>query len=202
MWFKLATAVGALIVLAVALLLVVTYQPAWYQPAGIDYRTLRADRHRLISVVDQVGDALNHGKPIEITLDEALLNRWLAERRELPEGYQFDLGPLRRPFVDLRPDGSVRLAALVAWGGAEMVCSVDATVAITTDRVELVLKRAHLGALPVPVSVVSDIAERFESVPRQSLAWRNDFVWPNGRVSFAIQAVRVTDTDISVSLIP
>ena len=202
---SLASTIGLLLAAGCAL----TCRPRWYQPAAIDYSRLDADKRDATNLGDRIGDGLNALQAVEIVLDQAQLNRWLAARTELP-GVTLDLGPLRNPFVDLLDENSVRIGALVERGGVQVVASVTTTMAVAADSLQFRIDRIQAGAAPAPLGLIEPLMrealQRAGESDRMSadgaIVVPNDFVWPNGKKRFRITKIQIDDQTVRIRLEP
>jgi hypothetical protein len=187
-----------------------TCRPRWYQPAAIDYTRLDADKRDATNLGDHIGDGLNARRPVDIVLDEAQINRWIAARSELPPGISLDLGPLRNPFVDLANGDRVRIGALVERGGLKVVASVTAQIAVDADVLRIRIDGVNAGAAPAPLTLIEPLLH--DALARSGKADRlagervivipNDFTWPNGKRRFRITAVHIDDNAARIRLEP
>lgn len=202
----LAVTIGLLIGAGCAL----TCRPNWYRPPAIDYSRLDADKRDATNLGDRIGDGLNSRRVVELELDEAQLNRWIAARNELPGGVPLDLGPLRSPFVDLLEDNRIRLAALVERGGVALVASVSFKVALEDDAIRVRIEDVRAGAAPAPMELIEPLLrEAFARsgqsdrlAPDGSIVVPNDLVWPNGKKRFRIASIEIDDNLARVRLEP
>lgn len=208
-WIVLASALAAATTL-IAAGCSLTCRPRWYQPAAIDYSRLDSDKRDATNLGDRIGDGLNARRPVEIVLDEAQLNRWIAARSELPAGISLDLGPLRNPFVDLVDPDHIRMGALLERGGLKVVASVTARIAVDAEELHVRIEGIHAGAAPAPLALVEPLlrdalarggeAERLAA--DRTIVIPNDFTWPNGKRRFRVASVHIDDGTARIRLEP
>lgn len=185
-------------------------RPSWYQPLSIDFSRIQSDRDRFVRLGDAIGDALNAGRSIEFTLNEAEVNRAIVSRREIwPEAGDWDLHGASQPVVELSESG-LRIGAMSeARGGFRVVlsCLLDAEPA--GERVRLTCRGVRVGALPVPAGMV---VERAITALRdggievgaegEAALLENDWVWPNGKQRFRVEEIEFGDGQMRVRLGP
>ncbi len=209
-WRTVALAAAAILVVVIlGLGLAATRRPAWYQPAPVDQTRLRDDKRDLVGLLDGIGAALNERRGIGFRLDEAQVNRWLAARAEMWPDSAIDLGPLRDPQISFQGD-RIRAAALIENGDLRAVVSLTCRVQVSDERVVIEWESARLGALPVPRSWLSRWITSAGSggrVVRQAdgrgtVAFENDWIWPNGKRRYRLSTLRITDGAADVSLEP
>lgn len=207
--------VAALLTTAAATVLLIvvgcaaTCRPDWYEPTAIDYDRLRQDKVDLVQLQDRISAALNASQPIEFTLTEQQVNRWITARGELWPDAGVDLGPLRDPVVQFA-DGQIRMGATVSAGGFRPVLGMACRAAASAEVVRIALAGTRIGVLPVPLRAFHEtLAESLErsdlaaTVPESGvIVLRNDFVWPNGERRCRIAAFEVGQAVVRVVIEP
>ncbi len=176
-----------------------TCRPAWYRPASIDYAHLEDDKHAEFDLENRISRGLNRGQPVEIELEEAQVNRWIAARDELWPGDVPSLDPLERPQVSFLDDNRVRLAALVSRGGLRSVVSATFRLAVAGDEVVIEQARLRAGLLPAPRGLVTEVLRRAapqlhlseEALRRGIFRVPAEGVWHNGRRRFRITNITI-----------
>jgi hypothetical protein len=197
---------GLLLGLGVA----VTCRPSWYQPASIDYSRLQDDKRAQLRLENEISAALNHNSPIDIELEEAQLNRWIAARHELWPTEAPSLEPFQRPQVVFLDNNRVRLAALLAQSGIQIVLSATFRFDLQADGLVVAWDTVHAGALPIPRKLIEEAAQKLtdrlglgeQAVTEGSMRLPIEATWPNGKRRFRIAAVSISDGVLRVSLEP
>ena len=192
-----------------ALTLTATCRPRSYRPASTDYTRLHADKRDLAALVDEIGAALNGGRPVQLQLREDQINRWIAARAGMWPEAAVDIRPLRDPQLTFH-DGGIRFAALAEHAGWRAVLSITCHVAVTGDRVLIRCDAARLGLLPLPAGWFSRLVTTalrgtgvsVEASPDGALALRNDWLWPNGKRRFRLADLRVSAAAVHLGLEP
>lgn len=182
-----------------------TYRPAWFTAQAVDYNRLRSDKRALSTTLDEIGDALNAGRPIELRLRADQLNRWLAAREELPEAAELRLPGLQHPQVHLLPDNRLRVAAEVERGGFRFILSSVLVFEHDPQRIRIRVESTRIGALPLPPDrVLRQAGPQLRRLLRdtRSLTRRNEFVWFNGRRPFTISALALNAELATLTLTP
>lgn len=203
-----SAALGLLAVLA--LILAITWKPAWYQPVALDFASLDADKAFVASTADRVGDALIRGQSVTLEFDEAQLNRILAARDEWPQGREYSLGPISDPYIDLRDDDRIRLGARASYGVVRAVVSATFGFKVTDELLTIRLDEAAAGVAPAPGGVLERVTRqlaeqaghRSAQQTGEGLSLINDFVWPNGRIRYRVSEIRVDDSKLRLTLKP
>lgn len=193
---------------ALLLGLLATSKPRWYEPVAVDYGRLPDDKRALVSLIDEVGIALNQGESYTFELDEAQLNRWLAARDELWPDLDLKLEGFGWPHVSLLDEGRIRIAVLAERGGWPVVVGISFGVAVNEDVIRIQWSDARIGSLSVPDSWVGELlrtlvrrwVEGLEAVSTEGIVLENGWVWPNGDQSFRIRGFGVGDKRVRVSL--
>lgn len=188
----------------------VTWQPSWYRPAAVDYARLEEDKAFVANTADRIGDALIRGEPVTVELDEARLNRLIAERTEWPQGREISLGGLNDPYVDLRDGDRIRVGARATYGRARAVISATLGFGVADDSLTIRLEDAAAGAAPAPGGLLERVThqiaqqagrEAHEEAPG-SITLRNDFVWPNGKVRYRVKEIHIEESKLRIMLAP
>ncbi len=134
----------------VGLVCAITWKPAWYRPAAVDFARLDADKAFVTSTTDRISDALVSGSSITVEFDEAQLNRILAARDEWPAAQEYSLGPIADPYVDLRDGDQIRLGARASYGSFRTVVSAVLGFVVADDVLTVRLEGVAAGAAPAP----------------------------------------------------
>jgi len=187
-----------------------TCRPSWYQPASIDYSRLQDDKRAQLRLENEISAALNRNRPIEIELDEAQVNRWIAARHELWPTEAPSLEPFERPQVMFLTDNRVRLGALTERSGMQVVLSATFHVDLQADGLVVTWDGVRAGALPTPRKLIEKVARRLTSRLRLAEgALANGKVtlpvegtWPNGNRRVRIAGLSINDGVVRVSLEP
>lgn len=186
-------------------------RPRWYTPAAVDYTHLPADKQALVALVDGIGDALNAGQPIEVQLEQAQVNRWIAARREIEmdlSGLPLDL--LERPCVNFLSDGRLRVAWLAERRGWRAVVTIELRLTLKDDEVLVECTELRLGALPLPRDWAGKaVAAALEGAGYPVRFERNRVacipgqgVWQNGRRPFRIERLTIEAGRMVLALSP
>lgn len=185
---------GASTVSLLAALGAATCRPAWYRPAAVDYSRLAADKRELVGLLDEIGAALNAGRPIEVTLTEEQLNRWIAARDEVWPGLRFELVGLTFPQVNVLDGNRVRVAATARNGPVSVILSAIGRCELADDEIRMRIERVCSGRLPIlrdPVLrplrelVAGSDAMRI-SMEGDTVRLQNAFRWRNGNRRFRV----------------
>jgi len=186
-----------------------TYKPAWYKPAAIDYAKLESDKRDVISLGDRISEALNARRPIEFELSTDQVNRWIAEKDEWPSGRDIIFAPFERPYVEFLAGGRVRIGALVRQSGIEAVVTFVGVPDVDGDRVVIVVESLGVGAAPLPWSRIESaiqpkLAEigASERVRDGRITLDNRWLWPNGRRNYRVGSITVSEGVAKVRLEP
>ena len=206
-WIAVLLLVGAVLLVGfVGLFCAATYRPGWYQPAAVDFDRLPEDKQSFVALLDSISAALNRGESIEVVVDQAQLNRWLAARHEVfpPEWQRFE--PLRDPFVEILPEQQLRLACRIGRHGPAVVGSVQVRLAVGPEAIELIGPTLRAGLLPVPSGWLLDRlpggVRAYADDRGGRLRIRNRWIWPNGRRRFRIASLRSEAGRLRVRLEP
>lgn len=199
-------AIGLLLVVGGAL----TCRPPWYQPLSIDYSRLEDDKRAQLRLENRISAALNRGSPIEIELDEAQVNRWIAARHELWPGEVPSLEPFRRPQLVFLDRNRIRLGALVEHSALKVVLSVTFRIDLQPDNLVVTLEAVHAGTLPAPRRVIRPAAAKLadrsglpeEAIAEGRIALPNEGTWPNGKRRFRVSDLSIRKGTIRVRLEP
>ncbi|TWT41134.1 hypothetical protein RAS1_38270 [Phycisphaerae bacterium RAS1] len=185
------------------------WRPAWYAASPVDRARLESDKRDLAALVSNISDALNAGRPAEISLDRAQLNRWLAARRELWPDAELP-GWLSEPCVALEQPNRVQVGGLLRLGVLAAVLSVEFSVRADAAYLYINPTDAAVGSLPITTGwALTEVVARGEGqLQRITLDGRpgvkvlNEWVWPNGKVPFCIENLRITADRLSARLVP
>jgi hypothetical protein len=205
-----ALGAGVLVVAVMALGTAATCRPAWYQPMAIDYGRLKSDEAELADLLDGIGAALNRGQRIDLTIDEAQLNRWIVARGELWRDARVEFAGLSDPQVRLSDAGHLWLAATTTYGGAGVVVWAVLRPELTPEVVRLHVDSLQVGQLPIPASSVLAAAGEAlggsragrPSIVGRVIEWPNRWVWPNGKRPMRIGRLAISRGVLEVSLEP
>lgn len=209
---------GSTLVLLIILGCAVTCRPSWYQPGAIDVARLEDDKRDLVRLLDGVGDALNQSLPIDIELDEAQVNRWIAARRELPldledpavAAFADVLGQLESPCVRFLGDDRIRLGAMVEYAGFRTVAAASLKLVLEDGRVRIAPDGVSAGVLPLPARALlrrvdEAVAGQGGAGPvfRDGAAEAPDHGrWPNGKRPFRVARLSVVSGRLQARLVP
>ncbi|MBI5865510.1 MAG: hypothetical protein HZB38_13580 [Planctomycetes bacterium] len=208
-WLLLGSATLTLLSL-LGLFFAVTCKPAWYQPAAVDYRVLDDDKRVLTNLADEIGDNLNARNAFDVRITQDQLNRWIAARREVPEIGVIDIEPFSQPYVDVLPDGAVRIGAIIRHESWRVVAALAARLDVQPDALRISLQSVHAGYARAPAAwIVGPLASALSraggsrtQIQDDVLLIPNDFTWPNGKVRFRISRIQTTDDEAIVSFEP
>lgn len=211
-WLRLIFALGVTL-LSLGLLglgCAISCRPSDYQPLTLDYARLDDDKRALSGVLERIGVELNRGRPVEFDLEESQINRWIAARRELPiDPGLLDVQGLQKPAVRLL-DGHVRLYGLTERSGWQSVVSLDVSLRIEDDAIQVTPARAAFGAAPLPAfameAVRTTLAELLTPeggrADGEGVAIPNHAVWENGRRPFRFERIEITPGKARIRLAP
>lgn len=188
--------------------LLATCRPDWYRPHAVDYTRLSQDKRNLVGLLDQIGAALNAGEAIEVSLDAAQINRWLAARDELWPDQSTQWRIWENPLVHCG-SGQVTFAAQVETAGGPLIVSCTLRGRAEPDTVRLEADAPRVGRLPVPWRWLQARLNP-ENNPLAGHLRRhngqfvldNHFVWPNGKRSFRIEDLAIAPGRIRLKLSP
>jgi len=210
--WRLLLVVLPLVVLAAVLCVgaALTCQPAWYQPRSIDYERLEDDKRAQHRLENTISATLNDDRPVEFSLDEAQLNRWIAARQELWPTELPSIDPFSRPQVLLENGNRLRLAARVEHSGMQVVLSAMFQVDLQADALVVTWDSVQAGALPTPRALLEKaarkVAERLDlpdhAVTDGRITLPNEWLWPNGKRPFRISGFLITSGELHVRLEP
>lgn len=200
----------ALLLLAVGAAGAIGWRPSWYAAEPIDRQRLEEDKRDLAELLSGISDALNAGRPADVSIDRAQLNRWLAARRELwPEGDQLPSW-LSEPRVGFEQPDRVQVGGLLRLGVLAAVLSVEFSVRADSAYLYLNPTDAAVGSLPITAgwALTEVIAHGDGQMQKATIDGRpalkvlNEWVWPNGKVPFCVQNLRITPQRLSARLEP
>lgn len=208
---RLVWSFGTLVVLAAgglaAMWWAATSTPDWYQPASIDYTLLEQDKKTIVALTERVSATLHDGKPVELTLDEAQINRWLAGRLELwPDAGSWLPNEVSRPLVQIEEDGRVRVGITLAAGALRTVVAMTLRAEVTPELVFIDPTALHFGVLPTPISwlksmIPDDLYDEIRFTDR-GMQVRNEFSLPNSRRRFGVTSIRTEGDALIITLTP
>jgi hypothetical protein len=187
-----------------------TCQPAWYQPLSIDYERLEDDKRAQHRLENKISAALNENRPVEFTLEQAQLNRWIAARDELWPTEVPSIEPFSRPLVMLEDGNRLRLAALVEHWGTRVVLSTVFHVDLQERRLVVTWDSIRAGALPTPQKLLEKAAGKLagqldlpeHAVGDDRITLPSEGIWPNGKRPFRITGFTITSGELRVRLEP
>jgi len=171
-----------------------TCRPGWYRPGTVDYSRLAADKRELVALLDEIGAALNAGRPIEVVLTEEQINCWIAARDELWPGLQVELVGLAFPQVNLLEGDRVRLAATAKNGPVSVILSAIGRCELADDQIRIRIERVCSGRLPIlrePVlkplrQALAETGGQRVTIGGDTVAIWNVWRWRNGDRRFRI----------------
>jgi len=188
-----------------------TCRPRWYAPVSVDYTCLPADKQALVALIDGIGDALNAGRPVEVRLEETLVNRWIAARREIEMDLSgLPLHLLGRPCVQFLSGGRLRLAWPLERQGWQSVVTIEMHLALEDGEVLVECTGLRLGYLPVPRSWARRAVSAALAGGEQPVWLERDGavrlpgrgVWQNGRRPFTIDRLTIEAGRMTFTLSP
>lgn len=187
-----------------------TCQPTWYQPLSIDYERLEDDKRAQHRLENNISAALNDNRPVEFTLDQAQVNRWIAARDELWPTEVPSIAPFSRPLVVFEDGNRVRLAARVEHLGLRVVLSAVFHVELRADELAVTWGSVRAGTLPMAGKLLEQaarkLAERLNlpdhAVGDGRITLPNEGRWPNGKRPFRITGLTITGGELHVRLEP
>ena len=177
-------------------------------PRSIDYHRLEEDKRSQIRLESLISAALNAGRPAEVTLDQELINRWIAARHELWPGEVPSLGFFSRPAIVLEEGNRIRAAATVEYAGVHSVLSGSIQIELDGGVLRITPEEVRIGVLPAPTSFMEDalrsLIEESDSailkVVDHHVETRNEWVWPNGKRLFRIAELSISDGKVRAVL--
>lgn len=184
-----------------------TSAPGWYEPASIDYSLLEQDKTTIVALTERVTKALHEGKPVEVSLDQAQINRWLAGRLELwPETGDVLPNEVSRPQVRVEPNDRLRIGATLTAGGVRSVVDLSLAAQVTAETLRIELASLRLGVLPTPVDLLERMVpdDLYEGLRLRDggADVRNEFSLPNSRRRFGVTRIRTEGDSLIVTLTP
>ncbi len=183
-------------------------RPSWYRPAAPDYARLDADQRALVDLVDRIGAGLNRSEAVEIIVEEAQVNRWIAAQRELalPEAWSL---PEVRPVVRFGGEGRMQVAILVRRGMLSAVATAELELVVDPELILVRLSSAKLGLVPLPTGWLVEAARAVSGGRLADVEWRpsavrlrNNFVWENGRCRYRVRALTCSTGRVQITLTP
>jgi hypothetical protein len=149
--------IGLGVCLSVALWLAFQHKPGWYQPVEANEEVLRRVRRDAPNLADRISDHLVRGIPIDIVLDQATVNEWLAALPHVwPDAGRRFPEDISNPAVSFEP-GRVRLGAHLKRSGWRVIGAITVELALDPvgDSVIVRLSGVQGGSLSVPRSLLA-----------------------------------------------
>ncbi len=199
-------AIGNTILLTGAVLLALR-RPGWYRPAPTAREHLKRDKQDLVNLIDQIGAALNAGRPAIFRVREDQVNRWIYTRDQLPF-IEVNTGPFQDICVDFE-EGAARIAARVTARDWTVIIGAGVRIQPRGEQIRLTVDELRVGSLPVPASVVARLVGPLPAPigdlpqPRE-LAWTapNHLIWENGKQPFRVGAIQALKDELRITLEP
>lgn len=185
-----------------SILLAAIANPVWYEPQAVDEQKLSDDKREVVALIDRISRNLNQGLPIDVEVELAQLNRWIAARDELALDLIPELDGVELPFV-LGQENILRVAVQRKWRGWRLILSIDLIANPMDPLTPLTAKRVKLGYLPIPLGwlIKEDVLQRSGLRPVEGQEARL-WVWPNGKRSFFVEQVAVSKNVVSFRMVP
>lgn len=222
--------VGVSLVACFVLWLMLHYKPHWYQPAVGDDATIHRAQVSAADLLDLVSDRLAAGDPFEITIEDHVVNDWLAALPRLwPKAEEVIPSAVQNLAARFDSD---RLCLGAHWGDGELqsIVSADLAIALSPDGSNLIITvvAAHAGAIPLPHNAIREIMGRYESGASNAGSARaddgstnpeprdmdfveqllsgmkipNEFVWSNGKRRFKIASLTMSGGELRMGIDP
>ncbi|MBL8878376.1 MAG: hypothetical protein JNG88_04580 [Phycisphaerales bacterium] len=98
----------------------------------------------------------------------------------------------------------VELSAAVALGSMDVIGSVKMEIEFVAGGIRFVPRAAAIGCLPLPIACVRSVIREMEGVDPKTCSFpiARRGVWPNGRRSFEVSALKVSSGRLRVVLKP
>ena len=136
--------------------LALRHVPDWYQPIQVPQDQLQQVRDSLTDKFTEISDEMVKGRPFEVTLDEQTVTRWIVARGEIwPDAERWIPPWLRDPVLVFDPD-RITLAAHLDHDGWESILGIHFSASVEDKAVVLRLEGVTAGAVPIPLSALSD----------------------------------------------
>lgn len=207
------------------------YKPAWYRTALSECPVPQSARAEAIAKADAISDRMALGKPFELELRDRAVNRWLAALDAIwPDAGRAVPAPGADPAVRFE-NGLIRVAGYVRTDLWQAILNLRLTVDVSADgrSVFIHLTGLSAGALPIPAFLRDrllrpffrdasrenagrydrsrDVKELFQQVRMEKgrvagIELENRFVWFNGRQSFRIGWIEVSEGRVVLGIIP
>ncbi|MBK8915862.1 MAG: hypothetical protein IPM64_14930 [Phycisphaerales bacterium] len=192
------------------LALIASWRPPTYQPPAIDRARLPDDQRDLVNLLDRIGAALNEGRAITFSLEEAQLNRWLAARDELFIDSRMDLPPeVQGPQIRISERGMFELAAQFDTGFFRPVVRLGIAAKLEGDDVRVSPGSLYVGGLRLMWSGLPPGMIRTGGstgmnlrVAGNDVLVQNRFTWSNGRRDFRVTQLDFAAGKVTVTFEP
>jgi hypothetical protein len=183
-------------------------RPSWYTPSSVDFSRLESDKRSLLTIVDAIGEGLNGRQVVDLVLDEAQLNRWIAARQQIWPGADFLPPGLERPQIMLLDAGCVHVATLVHVGAVRLVLTLRLRLDQRDSDLDVEIQEARLGLLPLPARWAARwlpdtvLPRNVGRSPSGGVSVPNRWIWQNGKRPFRIDALMISRARLSVRIAP
>ncbi|QOJ13565.1 MAG: hypothetical protein HRU75_02435 [Planctomycetia bacterium] len=204
-------ALAALGVMTIGVLaLIASWRPTTYQPPAIDRARLPDDQRDLVNLLDRIGAALNEGRAITFSLEEAQLNRWLAARDELFIDTKLDLPPeVQGPQIRISERGMFELAAQFDTGFFRPVVRLGIAASLEGDDVRVSPGSLYVGGLRLmwsglPQGMIrtgGSTSANLRVIGNEVLV-QNRFTWSNGRRDFSVTQLDFAASRVTITFTP
>lgn len=215
----------------IALWLTFQHKPGWYRPALLDEAGIQQARGEAVSVVDFVSDQMVKGRPFEMSMTNAAVNRWLCALPHIwPDAGTKWPPDFSEPAVSFE-SGGVRIGVHYARDGWRAIASVDLSLHVSDDgeTLQVALCGVRGGSLPVPRAILDRvlgphlkgartvrddghaaddpivaILGDVQSVEQliAGVSIPNRFTWFNGRRPFRIESIEAVDGRLNLRIQP
>jgi len=220
----------AILVVGGGLWMVVHHVPGWYKPVYVPEAQIDQVRTDAVRNYSRFGDGLVRHNTFAFTLDERQVSEWITAREHIwPESGDWLPAWVKEPVVSFR-DGHILVGARLDFDGHQLIAGAYLTIELGSDDILVVrLDRVVAGSLPLPLSAlggplaqllrlegrdldflpesVADTAEYFResepvSVLSKGIRRANRFIWENGRRPYRIDAIKIADGKLTLTIEP
>ena len=163
-WKRLAAGAAGLVILLVLAATVawMAFQhiPSWYVPLEVSRADLSRVRNSLPNTYQELSDQIIKGEPFDFTLSEQAVTEWIVARGELyPDARDWLPTWIRDPVVSFEDDHCI-VGGRIIYDDWQTIVGIHLVADISEETVTIRADRFTTGALPVPLSQLSELLER------------------------------------------